>query len=108
MAEFRKCFHAIDVNNTGRITAADLREYTRKMNHTEKFVQSWMKLFHVEEDGFITYENYCKTLGLIPKKHETTQVESSPEMTVVQSEPTSSGSTCIVLQPTEEPVETNQ
>ncbi|KAF8569542.1 hypothetical protein P879_02679 [Paragonimus westermani] len=108
MAEFRKCFHAIDVNNTGRITAADLREYTRKMNHTEKFVQSWMKLFHVEEDGFITYENYCKTLGLIPKKHETTQVESSPEMTVVQSEPTSSGSTSIVLQPTEEPVETSQ
>ncbi|KAF5401649.1 hypothetical protein PHET_04999 [Paragonimus heterotremus] len=108
MAEFRKCFHAIDVNNTGRITAADLREYTRKMNHTEKFVQSWMKLFHVEEDGFITYENYCKTLGLIPKKHETTQVEPSPEMTVVQPEPTSSESTSIVLQPSEEPVEATQ
>ncbi|CAH8658937.1 unnamed protein product [Dicrocoelium dendriticum] len=79
MAEFRKCFHAIDVKNTGKITMEDLREYMKKMNYTEKFVTSWMKLFPFTE-GVITYEQYCNTLGLIPRKHVTELVEPDREM----------------------------
>ncbi|KER27698.1 hypothetical protein T265_05325 [Opisthorchis viverrini] len=70
MAEFRRGFHTIDRNNTGKITMEDLRAYMHRMNYKESFVVKWMKLFKPNEEGVITYENYCNTLGLIPRRPE--------------------------------------
>ncbi|TGZ74926.1 hypothetical protein CRM22_000673 [Opisthorchis felineus] len=70
MAEFRRGFHTIDRNNTGKITMEDLRAYMHRMNYKESFVAKWMKLFKPNEEGVITYENYCNTLGLIPRRPE--------------------------------------
>ncbi|TPP65712.1 60S ribosomal protein L6 [Fasciola gigantica] len=70
MAEFRKCFHAIDTENTGVITAEALRSYMQRMHYKEQFVSKWISLFDPNNEGVITYEGYCKTLGLIPKRRE--------------------------------------
>ena len=68
MAEFRKCFHTIDRNNTGKITVEDLRAYMQRMNYKDSFLDKWIKLFKPNDEGVITYEMYCKTLGLITRK----------------------------------------
>uniref|UniRef100_A0AA85ASH5 EF-hand domain-containing protein n=1 Tax=Schistosoma mattheei TaxID=31246 RepID=A0AA85ASH5_9TREM len=38
------------------------------MHYKETFLHKWIELFDPEHTGFITYEQYCKTLGLIPRK----------------------------------------
>ncbi|VDN98536.1 unnamed protein product [Rodentolepis nana] len=64
MAAFQKIFYAIDKDNTGVITSVDLRNYMQKMRYKESFVTTWTSLFDPEHTGIITYENYCKVLGL--------------------------------------------
>ncbi|CAH8553503.1 unnamed protein product [Schistosoma turkestanicum] len=68
MAEFRKCFDTLDTEKRGVITIEDLRNYMSKMHYKETFLQKWIELFDPEHTGLITYEQYCKTLGLIPRK----------------------------------------
>ncbi|CAH8599378.1 unnamed protein product [Heterobilharzia americana] len=68
MAEFRKCFENLDTEKRGVITIDDLKTYMRKMHYKETFLHKWIELFDPDHNGFITYEQYCKTLGLIPRK----------------------------------------
>ncbi|CAH8637445.1 unnamed protein product [Schistosoma haematobium] len=68
MAEFRKCFENLDTEKRGVITIEDLKNYMYKMHYKETFLHKWIELFDPEHTGFITYEQYCKTLGLIPRK----------------------------------------
>ncbi|CAH8654680.1 unnamed protein product [Schistosoma rodhaini] len=68
MAEFRKCFDNLDTEKRGVITIEDLKNYMFKMHYKETFLHKWIELFDPEHTGFITYEQYCKTLGLIPRK----------------------------------------
>ncbi|VDO05088.1 unnamed protein product [Rodentolepis nana] len=64
MAIYLRIFYAIDKDNTGVITSVDLRNYMQKMRYKESFVTTWTSLFDPEHTGIITYENYCKVLGL--------------------------------------------
>nr|CDS35352.1 Calcium binding EF handdomain containing protein [Hymenolepis microstoma] len=78
MAAFQKFFHAIDKNNTGVITSVDLRNYMQKMKYKENFVTTWTSLFDPEHTGIITYEKYCKVLGLKQEDHPPPPPPSSP------------------------------
>lgn len=66
--DFHSAFEAIDVDGSGEITGTELQAYCRKMNYKDSFVTKWMTLFDADGSGTITYDEYCKTLGLIPKE----------------------------------------
>ncbi|CAL8068121.1 unnamed protein product [Calicophoron daubneyi] len=80
MAEFKKCFLAIDTENTGVITVEDLRSYMIRNNYKDAFVTKWIKLFDPHNSGVITFDTYCRTLGLIPRRHELPKAEQTSEI----------------------------
>uniref|UniRef100_A0A1I8FHH7 EF-hand domain-containing protein n=1 Tax=Macrostomum lignano TaxID=282301 RepID=A0A1I8FHH7_9PLAT len=66
--DFHKAFLSIDTDHSGEITVDELQSYCRKMNYQETFVQKWLMLFDADQNGRITYDEYCNALGLPPKK----------------------------------------
>ncbi|CAH8616730.1 unnamed protein product [Schistosoma bovis] len=93
MAEFRKCFENLDTEKRGVITIEDLKNYMYKMHYKETFLHKWIELFDPEHTGFITYEQYCKTLGLIPRKR--TFSKNLTDSTLLSSSVSSSSSLSI-------------
>ncbi|KAM7534103.1 hypothetical protein Aperf_G00000105848 [Anoplocephala perfoliata] len=103
MAAFRKIFHAIDEDNTGVITSADLVNYMQKMKYREDFVTTWTRLFDSEHSGFITYEKYCQVLGLNPAEKPSTKTGSS-----IQQPETETKVEPVLAEPIEEKQEEQQ
>lgn len=66
--DFHRAFNDIDEDGCGEITRQDLENYMRRMNYQENFVQKWLNLFDIDHNGTISYEEYCTTLGLVPKQ----------------------------------------
>jgi len=66
--DFHTAFEAIDTDGSGEITNDELQSYCRKMNYKESFALKWMTLFDADDSGTISYDEYCKTLGLVPKE----------------------------------------
>lgn len=66
--DFHRAFNDIDEDGCGEITRLDLENYMRRMNYQETFVQKWLNLFDIDHNGTISYEEYCTTLGLVPKQ----------------------------------------
>ncbi|VDP51749.1 unnamed protein product [Echinostoma caproni] len=49
------------------------------MHYKEQFVSKWISLFDPKNEGVITYEGYCRTLGLIPRRHDEEGDERKPQ-----------------------------
>ncbi|CAL8077401.1 unnamed protein product [Calicophoron daubneyi] len=68
MDAFLEAFCALDQENREVISVEDLRRYNRKNNLTDGFPETFMRVFDSEKTGNITLEQYCRTLGLVPKQ----------------------------------------
>lgn len=80
--DFHKAFQAIDTDNSGEISVEELEIYCKKMNYKDTFVKKWLNLFDEDQSGTITYDEFCNTLGMIPKqeiveKHKVYQAEQA-------------------------------
>lgn len=59
----------------------------QRMHYKEQFVSKWISLFDPKNEGVITYEGYCKTLGLIPKRHEDDGADQARKKSPVEEGP---------------------
>lgn len=92
--DFHTAFEAIDTDGSGEITNDELQSYCRKMNYKESFALKWMTLFDADDSGTISYDEYCKTLGLVPKeevvvKAKAYKSKSAPTVKVGARQPVS-------------------
>lgn len=80
--DFHKAFQAIDTDHSGEISVDELEAYCKKMNYKDTFVKKWLNLFDEDQSGTITYDEFCNTLGLVPKqevveKHKVYQAQQA-------------------------------
>ncbi|KAA3677427.1 uncharacterized protein DEA37_0006581 [Paragonimus westermani] len=68
MDAFLEAFCALDADNREVISLEDLRQYNQKNNLEDTFPETFLNVFDHDHTGTITLEQYCKTLGLIPKQ----------------------------------------
>lgn len=68
MDAFLEAFFAIDTDNREVISIEDLNQYHVENDLDDAFPNTFMRLFHGENSGTITLEQYCKALGLVPKQ----------------------------------------
>jgi DNA-binding transcriptional MerR regulator len=61
---FVQSFFAIDVDNTEEITIDELRAYAHKNNLSNSFLEKWVRLFDKDHSGRITFDEFCRVLGL--------------------------------------------
>ncbi|KAA3677590.1 uncharacterized protein DEA37_0010118 [Paragonimus westermani] len=65
---FLTAFEQIDTDGDGIIHVADLEAYASGPNVSDDFVSKWRKLFDPLNTGQITFDDFCKTLGISKKK----------------------------------------
>ncbi|CAH8590949.1 unnamed protein product [Dicrocoelium dendriticum] len=68
MDAFLEAFCALDTDNKEVISLEDLRHYNEQNNLEDSFPETFLKVFDTEQTGTITLQQYCKTLGLVPKQ----------------------------------------
>ncbi|KAA0194308.1 Tegument antigen [Fasciolopsis buskii] len=67
MDAFLEAFCALDEDNREVISLDDLHSYNSKHNLEDTFPQKFMSVFDTENSGTITMDQFCRTLGLVPK-----------------------------------------
>ncbi|PAA77042.1 hypothetical protein BOX15_Mlig001380g1 [Macrostomum lignano] len=77
--DFLTAYEAIDTDFSGEITSEELEAYCRKHNYEDKFVEKWLRLFDHDNSGTITIEEFCETLGLVPKQEYMEKVQINRE-----------------------------
>ncbi|KER20765.1 hypothetical protein T265_10763 [Opisthorchis viverrini] len=68
MDAFLEAFFALDADNREVISLKDLRTYSQENNIEEGFPETFLRVFDTDNTGQITLDQFCKTLGLIPKQ----------------------------------------
>ncbi|PAA61473.1 hypothetical protein BOX15_Mlig005207g1 [Macrostomum lignano] len=77
--DFLHAFEDIDSDFSGEITTEELEAYCRRHNYEDRFVEKWLRLFDHDNSGTITIEEFCDTLGLVPKQEYMEKVQTNRE-----------------------------